>query len=48
MHNEYSFEFITDFQFHLHKNAFKRINNALGVTSKATDYAPEIGVLFHF
>jgi hypothetical protein len=41
-------EAITDLQFHLHPNAFVRINNALGVTSKATDYAPEVGVLFHF
>ena len=41
-------EFITDLQFHVHKNAFIRINNAFGVTSKATDYAPELGVLFHF
>jgi hypothetical protein len=41
-------EFITDFQFHFHENIFIRINNALGVTSKATDYAPEIGILFHF
>jgi len=24
------------------------INNAFGVTSKATDYAPEVGILFHF
>ena len=41
-------EFITDLQFHVFPNAFIRINNALGVTSKATDYAPEFGVLFHF
>ena len=41
-------EFITDFQFHVHKNAFIRINNAFGITEAATDYAPEFGVLFHF
>jgi len=41
-------EFITDFQFHVLSNAFIRVNNAFGVTSKATDYAPEVGVLFHF
>ncbi len=41
-------EFITDLQFHLFTNAFIRINNAFGVTSKATDYAPEVGILFHF
>ena len=41
-------EFITDMQFHICSNAFIRINNAFGITSKAEDYAPEIGVLFHF
>jgi hypothetical protein len=41
-------EAITDLQFHISPNAFIRINNAFGVTSKATDYAPEVGVLFHF
>jgi hypothetical protein len=41
-------EAITDLQFHMHSNAFIRINNAFGVTSKATDWAPEVGVLFHF
>lgn len=41
-------EFITDLQFHISKFAFIRVNNSFGVTSKATDYAPELGVLFHF
>ncbi len=41
-------EFITDLQFHMIPNAFIRINNAFGLTSKATDYAPEVGILFHF
>ncbi len=41
-------EFITDLQLHFLPNAFIRINNAFGVTSKATDYAPELGILFHF
>ena len=41
-------EAIADLQFHISPNAFIRINNAFGVTSKATDYAPELGVLFHF
>jgi hypothetical protein len=41
-------EFITDLQFHIFPNAFIRVNNALGVTSKATDFAPEVGILFHF
>ena len=41
-------ELIADMQFHVMQNAFIRINNAIGVTSKATDYAPEVGILFHF
>lgn len=41
-------ELITDLQFHLFGKGFIRINNALGVTPKATDYAPEVGILFHF
>jgi hypothetical protein len=41
-------EFITDLQFHILPYAFIRVNNAFGVTSKATDYAPEVGILFHF
>ncbi len=41
-------EFITDLQFHISPQACIKVNNAFGVTSKATDYAPEVGVLFHF
>ncbi len=41
-------EGITDLQFHVSPNAFIRINSAFGLTSKATDWAPEVGVLFHF
>jgi hypothetical protein len=41
-------EFITDLQFHITDFAFIRINNAFGITPKATDYAPEVGILFHF
>jgi hypothetical protein len=41
-------EFIADLQFHLLPYAFIRINNAFGVTTKATDYAPEVGVSFRF
>lgn len=39
---------IADIQLHIFPNAFIRINNAFGMTSKATDYAPEVGILFHF
>ncbi len=41
-------EFITDLQFHFNENVFLRINNSFGITPKATDYAPELGVLFKF
>ncbi len=41
-------ELITDLQFHLFRNGFIRVNNAFGVTPKATDYAPEVGILFRF
>jgi len=41
-------EAIVDLQFHISPNAFIRINNAFGATPKATDWAPEVGVLFHF
>ncbi len=39
---------IADFQFHVTDFAFIRINSGFGITSKATDYTPEIGILFHF
>jgi hypothetical protein len=39
---------IADLQFHISKHAFIRVNNGFGVTSKAPDYAPEVGVVFHF
>jgi hypothetical protein len=41
-------ELITDLQFLLFGKGFIRINNAFGVTPKATDYAPEAGILFRF
>lgn len=41
-------ELIADLQFHISGRVFIRVNNAFGVTSKATDYAPELGILFTF
>jgi len=41
-------ELITELQFHINPHTYIKVNNAFGVTSKATDYAPEVGVLFHF
>jgi hypothetical protein len=39
---------LTEAQWHLSNHAFIRFNNGLGVTSKATDWAPEVGVVFAF
>jgi hypothetical protein len=36
---------ITEAQWHLNDAVFVKINNAFGITSKATDWAPEIGVM---
>jgi len=41
-------ELITEAQVHLSRHAFIKLNNAFGVTSKATDWAPEVGVMFSF
>ena len=46
--SEDEIELITDLQIRLRPNITMKINNAFGVTSKATDYAPEFGVLFSF
>jgi len=37
---------ITDAQWHIRSNMFVRLNNGFGLTSKATDWAPEIGIVF--
>jgi hypothetical protein len=39
-------ELITEAQVFLTPNLFLKLNNAFGVTSKAPDWAPEIGVMF--
>lgn len=41
-------ELITEAQVFLTPNIFLKLNNAFGVTSKAPDWAPEIGVMFSF
>jgi len=41
-------ELITEAQWHLFKNAFLKLNNAFGLTSKAPDWAPEVGLLLSF
>jgi hypothetical protein len=39
---------ITEAQWHLFPNAFLKVNSGFGLTSKATDWAPELGVMFSF
>lgn len=41
-------ELITEAQVFLARNVFLKLNNAFGVTSKAPDWAPEIGVMISF
>ena len=44
--NQDELELITEAQVFLASNVFVKLNNAFGVTSKATDWAPEVGVVF--
>jgi hypothetical protein len=37
---------VAEVQWHLRPNVFVRLNNGFGVTSKATDWAPEVGMVF--
>jgi hypothetical protein len=39
---------IGELQWHLSPRAFVRFNSGVGLTSKATDWAPEVGVVFSF
>ena len=39
-------EAIVEAQWHFAKFAFLKLNSGFGVTSKATDWAPEVGVMF--
>lgn len=39
-------ELIAEAQWHLSRFAYVKLNNAVGLTPKATDYAPEVGVMF--
>ncbi len=39
-------ELITELQWHITDRMFFKFNNGFGLTSKATDWAPEIGVMF--
>ncbi len=37
---------IAEAQWHLTRNVFVKIGNGVGLTSKATDWAPEVGIVF--
>lgn len=39
-------ELITEAQWHISRSVYAKLNNAFGVTSKAADWAPEVGVMF--
>jgi len=39
-------ELITEVQWNLARNVFLKVNNGFGISSKATDWAPEVGLLF--
>jgi hypothetical protein len=39
-------ELIAEAQWHFSRFAYVKLNNAVGLTSKATDWAPEVGVMF--
>jgi len=39
---------ITEAQWHFSQRAFLKLNNGVGITSKATDWAPEVGIMFSF
>lgn len=41
-------EQITEAQWFLRPNIFLKLNNSFGLTSKATDWAPEVGIMFSF
>jgi hypothetical protein len=41
-------ELIGELQWHFSPRAYLRLNNAYGLTSKATDWGPDVGVVFSF
>ena len=44
--SEDELELIPEIQWHINRNMFLKANSGLGVTSKATDFAPEVGIMF--
>jgi hypothetical protein len=41
-------ELITEAQWHFHRRAFLKLNTGWGLTPNATDFAPEVGIMFSF
>jgi hypothetical protein len=41
-------EWISETQIFLRRNVFLKLNSAFGLTSKAPDWAPEVGIMFVF
>lgn len=41
-------ELITEAQLHLNRRVFLKLNMGLGLTTNATDFAPEVGIMFSF
>lgn len=41
-------ELIPEVQWHFTDSIFLKLNSAVGITAKATDWAPEIGIMFSF
>ena len=39
---------ITEAQWHIHPRVFVKLNTGWGLTTNATDFAPEIGIMFSF
>lgn len=44
--HESAFTFITEAQWHVHKNVFIRFNQEIGLTPDANDWEPQLGILF--
>jgi hypothetical protein len=44
--SEDEIELIPEIQWHINRNMFLKANSGFGVTSKATDVAPEVGIMF--
>jgi hypothetical protein len=44
--HETAFTFITEAQWHVHKNVFIRFNQEIGLTRDANDWEPQLGILF--